>query len=51
MKDLIDLGLWNETMRQKLIATNGSVQPIPEIPQNIKDIYKNRLGNFTEGNH
>jgi ribonucleoside-diphosphate reductase alpha subunit len=40
MKDLIDLGLWNETMRQKLIATNGSVQPIPEIPQNIKDIYR-----------
>ena len=27
-------------MRQKLISTNGSVQPIPEIPQNIKDIYK-----------
>jgi len=27
-------------MRQKLIATNGSVQPIAEIPQNIKDIYK-----------
>lgn len=40
MKDLISLGLWNETMRQKLIATNGSVQPIPEIPQHIKDIYK-----------
>lgn len=40
MKDLIELGLWNETMRQKLIATNGSVQAIPEIPQNIKDIYR-----------
>lgn len=40
MKDLIALNLWNENMRQKLIATNGSVQPIPEIPQNIKDIYK-----------
>jgi len=40
MKDLIGLGLWSETMRQKLIATNGSVQSIPEIPQNIKDIYK-----------
>jgi ribonucleoside-diphosphate reductase alpha chain len=40
MKDLIEIGLWNETMRQKLIATNGSVQPIPEIPQNLKDIYK-----------
>jgi ribonucleoside-diphosphate reductase alpha chain len=40
MKDLISLGLWSETMRQKLISTNGSVQPIAEIPQNIKDIYK-----------
>lgn len=27
-------------MRQKLIAANGSVQNIPEIPQNVKDIYK-----------
>jgi ribonucleoside-diphosphate reductase alpha chain len=40
MKDLIELGLWNENMRQKLIATNGSVQAIPEVPQNIKDIYR-----------
>lgn len=40
MKDLIGLGLWSETMRQKLIATNGSVQSIPEIPQHVKDIYK-----------
>ena len=40
MKDLIQAGLWSENMRQKLINTNGSVQSIPEIPQNIKDIYK-----------
>ncbi len=40
MKDLISLGLWSETMRQKLISTNGSVQAIPEIPQHIKDIYR-----------
>jgi ribonucleoside-diphosphate reductase alpha chain len=40
MKDLIQAGLWSEGMRQKLIAANGSVQNIPEIPQNIKDIYK-----------
>jgi len=40
MKDLIGLGLWSETMRQKLISTNGSVQAIPEIPQHIKDIYR-----------
>jgi ribonucleoside-diphosphate reductase alpha subunit len=40
MKDLIALGLWNENMRQKLIGSNGSVQKIAEIPQNLKDIYK-----------
>ena len=40
MKDLMNLGLWSETMRQKLIASNGSVQAIAEIPQNIKDIYR-----------
>jgi ribonucleoside-diphosphate reductase alpha chain len=40
MKDLMKLGLWNETMRQKLIGANGSVMGVPEIPQNIKDIYK-----------
>ena len=40
MRDLIAAGLWSETMRQKLINTNGSVQSIPEIPQHLKDIYK-----------
>ena len=40
MKDLINAGLWSESMRQKLISTNGSVQAIPEIPQHLKDIYK-----------
>ncbi|MEX2593031.1 MAG: ribonucleoside-diphosphate reductase subunit alpha [Anditalea sp.] len=40
MKDLIRLGLWNENMKNRLISANGSVQGLPEIPQNIKDIYK-----------
>ncbi|SHM64209.1 ribonucleoside-diphosphate reductase alpha chain [Cyclobacterium lianum] len=40
MKDLIRLGLWNDTMKNRLIAANGSVQQIPEIPQNLKDLYK-----------
>ena len=40
MKDLIALGLWDDTMRNRLISTNGSVQNIPGIPQHIKDIYK-----------
>lgn len=40
LKDLVDLGLWNEGMKNKLIEANGSVQNITEIPQNIKDLYK-----------
>lgn len=40
MKDLIRLGIWNDNMKNRLIAANGSVQAIPNIPQNIKDIYK-----------
>ena len=40
LKDLIELGLWNDAMKNRLIQANGSVQNIPEIPQNIKDLYK-----------
>ena len=40
LKDLIGLGLWNDEMKQKLMAANGSVQEIPEIPQELKDLYK-----------
>jgi len=40
MKDLIELGLWNDDMKNKLIAAKGSVQAIPDIPANIKELYK-----------
>jgi len=40
LKDLIRLGLWNESMKNKLITANGSVQNIPEIPQDLKELYK-----------
>lgn len=40
LKDLVSLGLWNNTMRNKLIASNGSVQNIAEIPTDIKELYK-----------
>ena len=40
LKDLIALGLWNDKMKNDIIAANGSVQDIPNIPQNIKDLYK-----------
>jgi ribonucleoside-diphosphate reductase alpha chain len=40
LKDLVQLGLWNDNMKNKLIANNGSVQNIAEIPDNLKAIYK-----------
>ena len=40
VKDLIKIGLWNEDIKKKLIMENGSVQNIPEIPTNIKEVYK-----------
>lgn len=40
LKDLIKLGLWNESMKNKLISANGSVQDIPEIPKDLKELYK-----------
>jgi ribonucleoside-diphosphate reductase alpha chain len=40
LRDLVKLGIWNDGLKNKIIAANGSVQDIPEIPQNVKDIYK-----------
>ncbi len=40
LKDLIEMGLWNNEMKQRLMAANGSIQNIDNIPQNIKDLYK-----------
>jgi ribonucleoside-diphosphate reductase alpha chain len=40
MSELIDLGLWDDRMMNKIKAENGSVQNIPEIPQDVKDRYK-----------
>jgi ribonucleoside-diphosphate reductase alpha chain len=38
--DLIDLGLWNDEIRLAMIKENGSIQNIPQIPNNLKEIYK-----------
>ena len=40
LRDLVDLGIWNEELKNKIIAANGSIQNISEIPDNIKDLYK-----------
>ena len=40
LKDLGALNLWNDNMKQRIIAANGSVQNIEEIPADLKEIYK-----------
>ena len=40
LKDLVKLGIWNDRLKSKIIAANGSVQNIDEVPQNVKDLYK-----------
>ncbi|WP_075884048.1 ribonucleoside-diphosphate reductase subunit alpha [Candidatus Protochlamydia sp. W-9] len=40
MRDLVKRGLWNEEMKQRILAANGSIQGIEEIPSEIKELYK-----------
>jgi ribonucleoside-diphosphate reductase alpha chain len=40
LKDLIRLGVWNESVKNQLIRDNGSVQNIKEVPAKLKEIYK-----------
>jgi ribonucleoside-diphosphate reductase alpha subunit len=40
VRELVKLGIWSEAIRSKIIALNGSIQNIPEIPTEIKEIFK-----------
>jgi ribonucleoside-diphosphate reductase alpha chain len=40
VEDLVNLGIWSDNIRMKLIIDNGSVQNIDEIPSDIKEVYK-----------
>ena len=40
VKELLELGVWNEGMKQAIVVRNGSVQGIPEIPVEIQGRYK-----------
>ena len=40
MKELSQLGLWNEEIKQNIIANKGSIQQLTYIPQYIRDKYK-----------
>ncbi|XP_018430433.1 PREDICTED: ribonucleoside-diphosphate reductase large subunit isoform X2 [Nanorana parkeri] len=40
LKDLTERGLWNEDMKNQIISCNGSIQSIPDIPADLKELYK-----------
>jgi len=40
LKDLINLNLWDDSMKDRLMEANGSIQEIKEIPENIKLLYR-----------
>ncbi|HSB94100.1 MAG TPA: ribonucleoside-diphosphate reductase subunit alpha, partial [Flavitalea sp.] len=40
LRDLVELGLWNPSLKNQIIAANGSIQHIEEIPQDIRELYK-----------
>jgi len=40
LHDLVERGLWNETLKQEIMRHNGSVQNIDIIPQDLKELYK-----------
>ncbi|RPA71311.1 putative ribonucleotide reductase large subunit RNR1 [Ascobolus immersus RN42] len=40
LTDLVELGLWSDSMKNRIIAANGSIQGIASIPDDIKALYK-----------
>ena len=40
LKELVELGYWTETIKTQIIAANGSIQKIKDIPKCIKEKYK-----------
>jgi len=40
LEDLVELGLWNEGLKQDIMRANGSIQHVEAIPQDIKELYK-----------
>jgi ribonucleoside-diphosphate reductase alpha chain len=40
LRDLVDRGLWNGSIKDQIITANGSIQGIEEIPADLKELYK-----------
>ncbi|MCH1471052.1 MAG: ribonucleoside-diphosphate reductase subunit alpha, partial [Flavobacteriaceae bacterium] len=40
LEDLVNLGIWNEDLKQELMRANGSIQQLDNVPDEIKELYK-----------
>jgi ribonucleoside-diphosphate reductase subunit M1 len=40
LRELTAMNIWTERVRNRIIADNGSIQNVKEIPQNVRDVYK-----------
>jgi ribonucleoside-diphosphate reductase alpha chain len=40
LEDLVNLGLWNEELKEEIMHANGSIQTVDAIPQDLKELYK-----------
>lgn len=40
LRELTSMGIWTESVRNRIIADNGSIQNVAEIPKEIRDVYK-----------
>ncbi len=40
LEDLVNLGLWNEDLKEEIMHANGSIQDVDVIPQELKELYK-----------
>ncbi len=40
LEDLVELGLWDNAMKEDIMRANGSIQHIDVIPQDLKDLYR-----------
>ena len=40
LEDLVELGLWNEDLKEEIMRANGSIQDVDIIPQDLKELYK-----------
>lgn len=40
LEDLVELGLWNDDLKEEIMRANGSIQDVDNIPQDLKELYK-----------